>query len=160
VKTLIGRQILLWEIGLNRQRRLLTEPPFPFSGWGALLTRLILVGLGMTGMVSGATVSRSPVTFNRDVLPILAKSCQGCHSPGRIAPMPLTTYEETSPWALAIRAVVVNKKMPLRINASHPGLFGDGGRLSQVDADTIVTWVEDGAPEGNAQDAKNSRREK
>jgi hypothetical protein len=55
---------------------------------------------------------------------------------------------------------VVNKKMPLRINASHPGLFGDGGRLSQVEADTIVTWVEDGAPEGNAQDAKNTRRVK
>jgi hypothetical protein len=122
--------------------------------------QLILVTFGITGMMRGENVSRSPVTFNRDVLPILVKSCQGCHSPGRIAPMPFTTYEETRPWALAIRAVVVNKKMPLRTNASHPGLFGDGGRLSQVDADTIVTWVEDGAPEGNAQDAKNSRREK
>jgi hypothetical protein len=175
VKTVSGRKTLLYfplgnraafartygrEISLNRRPRLLTEPPFPFSGWRALLMRLILVGLGMTGMVSGANVSRSPVTFNRDVLPILVKSCQGCHSPGRIAPMPLTTYEETRPWALAIRAAVVNKKMPLPINASHPGLFGDGGRLSQVEADTIVTWVENGAPEGNARDAKNSRREK
>jgi hypothetical protein len=148
------------EIGLNRQRLLVTEPPFPFSGGRALLMRLILVGLGMTGMVSGADVSRSPVTFNRDVLPILVKSCQGCHSPGRIAPMPFTTYEETRPWALAIRAVVVNKKMPLRINAPHSSLFGDDGRLSQVEVDTIVTWVGDGAPEGNARDAKNSRREK
>ena len=136
------------------------EPPFPFHEWRSLFGRLILAGLGMTGMMRGADVSRDPVTFNRDVLPILVKSCQGCHSPGRIAPMPLTTYEETRPWALAIRAVVVNKKMPLPINASHPGLFGDGGRLSQVDADTIVTWVEDGAPEGNARDAKNTRRVK
>jgi hypothetical protein len=148
------------EIGLNRQRRLVTGPPFPFSGGRTLLIRLILVGLGMTGIVSGADVSRSPVTFNRDVLPILVKSCQGCHSPGRIAPMPFTTYEETRPWAAAIRAVVVNKKMPPWINASHPGLFGDDGRLSQVEVDTIVAWVEDGAPEGNARDAKNSRREK
>jgi len=136
------------------------EPPFSFHKWRSLFVRLIRVGVGMAGMVSGADVSRSPATFNRDVLPILVKSCQGCHSPGRIAPMPFTTYEETRPWALAIRAVVVNKKMPLRINASHPGLFGDGGRLSQVEADTIVAWVDDGAPEGNARDAKNSRREK
>ena len=171
MKTVSGRTILCfqvgnrvafpqWEISLNRRPRPLTELTFPFSGWQALLMQLILVGLGMTGMVSGADVSRSPVTFNRDVLPILVKSCQGCHSPGRIAPMPFTTYEETRPWALAIRAVVVNKKMPLRINVSHPGLFGDDGRLSQVEVDTIVTWVEDGAPEGNAREAKNSRREK
>ena len=136
------------------------EPPFPFHEWRSLFVRLIFAGLGMTGMVSGADISRSPVTFNGDVLPILVKSCQGCHSPGRIAPMPFTTYEETRPWALAIRAVVVNKKMPLRINTSHSGLFGDGGRLSQVEVDTIVAWVEDGAPEGNARDAQNSGREK
>ena len=74
--------------------------------------------------------------------------------------MPFTTYEETRPWAAAIRAVVVNKKMPPWINESHPGLFGDDGRLSQVEVDTIVAWVEDGAPEGNARDAKNTRRVK
>jgi hypothetical protein len=136
------------------------EPPFPFHEWRSLFVRLIFAGLGMTGMMSGADVSRSPVTFNRDVLPILVKNCQGCHSPGRIAPMPFTSYEETRPWALAIRAMVVNKKMPLRINAPHSSLFGDDGRLSQVEVDTIVTWVGDGAPEGNARDAKNSRREK
>jgi len=148
------------EIDLNRRRRLLTEPPFPFSRGRSLLMQLILVTFGITGMMSGESVSPSPVTFNRDVLPILVKSCQGCHSPGRIAPMPFTTYEETRPWAAAIRAVVVNKKMPLWINASHTGLFGDDGRLSQVEVDTIVTWVEDGAPEGNAPHAKNSRRKK
>ena len=30
-----------------------------------------------------------PITFTKDVLPILQKNCQGCHRPGQIAPMPL-----------------------------------------------------------------------
>src|ERR1700720_3614554 len=54
------------------------ELPFRFHEWRSLFVRLILAGLGLTGMMSGADVSRNPVTFNRDVLPILVKSCQGC----------------------------------------------------------------------------------
>jgi hypothetical protein len=126
--------------------------------------RFLITGFVITGMTWAVSLSRSPVTFNRDILPILVKTCQGCHSPGGIAPMPFTTYEETRPWTTAIRAVVVSKKMPPWINESHPGLFGglfgDDGRLSQAEIDTIVRWVEWGAPEGNAQDAKNGRREK
>ena len=122
--------------------------------------RFLIAGLAVAGMTWAASLSRSPVTFNRDVLPILVKNCQGCHSLGHLAPMPFTTYEETRPWAAAIRAVVVNKKMPPWIDEAHPGLFGDQGRLSQAEVDTLARWVEDGAPEGNAPDAKNRRREK
>jgi hypothetical protein len=75
-------------------------------------------------------------------------------------PMPFTTYEETRPWAAAFRAVVVNKKMPLWITEAHPGLLGDEGQLSHAEVETIVRWVEKGAPEGSAQDAKNRGREK
>jgi hypothetical protein len=32
-----------------------------------------------------------PVTFYKDVLPILQKNCQGCHRPGNIAPMSFLT---------------------------------------------------------------------
>jgi hypothetical protein len=116
--------------------------------------------LALSGTIWAASVSRRPVTFNHDVLPILVKNCQGCHSMGRLAPMGFTTYEETRPWASAIRAVVVNKKMPPWINESHPGLFGDDGRLSPAEVETIVKWVDDGTPEGTASDAKNPKRTK
>jgi hypothetical protein len=122
--------------------------------------RTLIVGMIAVTMGSVVSLARSPVTFHRDVLPILVKNCQGCHAMGRLAPMPFTTYEETRPWAGAIRAVLVNKKMPPWINDAHPGLFGDEGRVSQAEVETIVRWVEDGAPEGNAADAKNRRREK
>ncbi|PYV35024.1 MAG: thiol-disulfide isomerase, partial [Acidobacteria bacterium] len=53
-----------------------------------------------------------PVTFHKDVLPILQHRCQSCHRPGEVAPMSLLTYEESRPWAKAIRAAVVQRKMP------------------------------------------------
>jgi hypothetical protein len=46
------------------------------------------------------------------VLPVLQKNCQTCHRPGEIGPMPLLTYEGVRPWAKAIKAAVLSKKMP------------------------------------------------
>src|SRR5262249_38109638 len=62
--------------------------------------------------VGGASSAPAPVTFNKDVLPILQKNCQACHRSGEVAPMKFTNYEETRPWAKAIRQAVVTRKMP------------------------------------------------
>src|SRR5688572_30917146 len=51
-------------------------------------------------------------TFYKDVLPILQNRCQGCHRPGEATPMPFLSYEETRPFAAAIREAVATKKMP------------------------------------------------
>src|SRR5437879_13052136 len=52
------------------------------------------------------------ITFNKDVLPILEQNCQTCHRPGNIAPMSFLTYETTRPWAKAMKAAVITRKMP------------------------------------------------
>jgi hypothetical protein len=59
-----------------------------------------------------AAADQSPVTFSKDVLPVLQKSCQGCHRPGEAAPFSLLTYEGAKPWAKAIREAVLLRKMP------------------------------------------------
>src|SRR5260221_7030624 len=69
-----------------------------------------IVALGVAAMA--ADVSTAPVTFNKDVLPVLQKNCQTCHRPGEIGPMALLTYEGTRPWAKAIKAAVLSKKKP------------------------------------------------
>jgi hypothetical protein len=50
------------------------------------------------GATSIAATSQSPVTFNKEVAPVLAKNCQGCHRPGEAAPFSLLTYEQARPW--------------------------------------------------------------
>jgi len=44
-----------------------------------------------------SATSDRPVTFTKDVAPILQRSCVTCHRPGEMAPMSLQTYEDARP---------------------------------------------------------------
>ena len=46
----------------------------------SLRARLILI------LVSAAAIQAAPVTYFRDVVPVLQNRCQGCHRPGEVAP--------------------------------------------------------------------------
>jgi len=98
---------------------------------------------------SGATDS---ATFNKDVLPILQKNCQVCHRPGEAAPFSMLSYQSTRPWAKAMKAAVVSRKMPPWFADPKYGHFQNDPRLSEADVRTIATWVDAGAPEGDAKD--------
>src|SRR5271163_2986196 len=114
------------------------------------------MSLGLVLAVAGAVFAApttAPVTFNKDVLPILQKRCQDCHRPGESAPMSLLSYQDARPWAKSIRQAVLSKKMPPWFADSHYGKFANDRSLSQSEIDTIVAWVDNGATEGNAQDA-------
>src|SRR5689334_10944038 len=103
---------------------------------------------------SGETEAQSPViTFNKDVLPVLQKNCQGCHRPGQIAPMSLLTYKDARPWAKAMKNAVVTKTMPPWFADPQYGHFSNERRLKQEEIDAISKWADTGAPEGNAKDA-------
>jgi hypothetical protein len=137
-----------------------------------LLTALALIGgatlfpLGRATMFIGETLARpsaaliqvekdtsAPLTFNKDVLPILQKNCQTCHRPGQIAPMSFLTYQSTRPWAKAMKAAVVSRKMPPWFADPRYGHFANDRSLKQSDIDTLVKWVDGGALEGDPNDA-------
>jgi hypothetical protein len=92
-------------------------------------------------------------TFYKDVLPILQTNCQTCHRPGEVAPMSLITYEQTRPWARAIKLAVVAKNMPPWFADPAYGHFANQRRLNPHDIDTISAWADAGAPAGNEGDA-------
>ncbi|MGH9722527.1 MAG: thiol-disulfide isomerase [Bryobacteraceae bacterium] len=102
--------------------------------------------------VAAASTSLKP-TFHKDVLPILQKRCQGCHRAGEAAPMSFLTYEQTRPWAKAIREAVTTRKMPPWFADPHYGKFSNDRSLAQQEIDTLVAWADTGAPAGNAKDA-------
>ena len=106
--------------------------------------------------VSAPVAAQTP-TFYKDVLPILQVNCQTCHRPGEVAPMSLLTYDETRPWARAIKAAIASKKMPPWFADPAFGHFSNERRLSPRDAETITAWVDAGAPGGNAADAPPPR---
>src|ERR1700694_33504 len=78
------------------------------------------------------------VTYYKDVLPITQNRCQECHRKGEIAPFSLITYNETRPWAKAIKSSVVAKKMPPWFADSQYGHFVNDRSLSQQEIDTLV----------------------
>ena len=116
------------------------------------MLRGLSIVLGLAA-VTAMAAPNSPVTFNKDVLPILQKNCQGCHRPGEVAPMSLLTYRDARPWAKAIKTAVVEKKMPPWFADPRYGHFANDHRLSEADIDTLVGWVDTGAAEGVAKDA-------
>src|SRR6516225_7845723 len=85
-----------------------------------------------------ATAQAAPSTFSKDVAPIFQKNCQGCHRPGESAPFSLLTYEQARPWAKAIKAAVLQRKMPPWFADPHYGKFVNDRSLSQRDIDTIT----------------------
>src|SRR5437868_15218650 len=111
------------------------------------MTRILIVAAALT-----LTASAADVTFNKDILPILQKNCQTCHRPGEIGPMPLLTYEGTRPWAKSIKAAVLSRKMPPWFADPKVGHFMNDRSLTAAEINTLASWADAGAPEGNAKD--------
>src|SRR5258708_37866431 len=74
--------------------------------------RTILVLAIATSAAISLPAQNAKPTFSKDVAPILQQNCQTCHRPGQAAPFSLLTYELARPWAKAIKAAVLQKKMP------------------------------------------------
>ncbi len=103
--------------------------------------------------------AKSTVTFAKDVAPVLQKNCEGCHRPGEVGPMSLRTYEEVRPWARSIKSKVVAGEMPpYRYDKIGIQSLKDDLRLSDRDIQTIVRWVDSGAPLGNIADMPAPRK--
>jgi Tfp pilus assembly protein PilF len=117
-----------------------------------------------------------PITFNRDIAPILFDNCASCHRPINDAPSKPTATSGAQPsaddpiciggapfsvldygavrrYARAISSAVQRRAMPPWLPEPGHGAFADERRLSDDQIALITKWVESGAPEGNPADA-------
>ena len=117
-----------------------------------MTSRFVCVAaLGAAGLASIAMGADAP-TFSKDVAPILNKNCVSCHREGDIAPMPLLTYEQARPWAKSIREKVSRGQMPPWHADAPRGVFSNDRRLTEAEKETLIAWVDAGAPAGNPKD--------
>ena len=119
--------------------------------WTAVL--IALFGVGFPDMGSAAAGEKVP-TFAKDVAPILFKNCLRCHGLEGIASrVPLTSYDKVQPRAETIMDKVMTRQMPpWPADPAKSVKFRNDARLSQQDIDTIVAWVNAGAPKGDDAD--------
>ena len=101
-----------------------------------------------------ATADKSaptPVTFTKDVAPILQRSCQNCHRPDSNAPMSLISYEDARPYARSIKAKTASRLMPPWHIERNIGIqkFKDDPSLTEQEIATIAAWVDQGAQKGD-----------
>jgi len=64
----------------------------------------------------------------------------------------MLTYEQTRPWAMAMKEAVVTKKMPPWFADPHYGKFSNANALTEKQIRTIADWADAKAPKGDAKD--------
>lgn len=93
-----------------------------------------------------------PTTFASDVATILHNRCAGCHHADTAAPFSLLTYQDASQRAEMIRDVVAERRMPPWDADTRFGKFENDLRLPQHELDTLLAWIDEGAPLGSEKD--------
>lgn len=132
------------EAGMNRNLR-------SADGIAALCAIGLLPILGLWPAAAGA--SGAGPTFTKDVAPILNAHCVGCHRPGEIGPMSLTSYDEARPWAKSIGKTVAARQMPPWDADPAFGHWANDISLKEKEIATITAWVDSGAPRGEGEPA-------
>ena len=96
--------------------------------------------------------AQAPLTFNKDIAPIIWHRCASCHRPGEIGPFSLVTYDEVRRHASQIAAVTAQRLMPPWKPVAGKGEFQGERRLGDRELQQLLRWIADGAIEGNAAD--------
>ncbi len=110
---------------------------------------VLLLFLAAAAQQSG---NESRVTFNRDIAPIIFRSCSSCHRPGEAAPFSLLTYSDVKKHARQIADVTRSRAMPPWLPEPQKLKFADELRLSDAEIAMLQRWVEQGEVEGNSAD--------
>ena len=118
------------------------------------MARIILATLVAAAMLSSSCrePASTPVTFNKDVAPIVFANCVTCHRPGGDGPFSLLTYADAAGHAEDIAQQTLARHMPPWLPEPGDVPIAGARRLSQIQIDTIQRWLRDGAPEGAAAD--------
>ncbi len=105
--------------------------------------------LGLAAVQAAA----APVTFHKDIAPILFEHCATCHRPGESGGFSLLNYEDTRKRARQIAEVTQSRYMPPWLPEAGFGKFRGENRLTPLQIDKIRTWASTGAPEGSPADS-------
>jgi len=119
------------------------------STFGATVRLVPALLFAMPLVIRGATTD-TPVTFNKDIAPIIYKNCSSCHRPGEAAPFSLLSYADVSRKAKTIGRVTESRTMPPWKAEPVSFAYRDERRLKEDEIALIQAWVKQGMPEGNA----------
>ena len=98
-------------------------------------------------LLAGARAEGAEIDYAENVAPIFVEQCQSCHREGGIAPWAMTDYRMLQAFAPAIKEAVTSLHMPPgQINRKYADVIVNHRTLSDLEMDTIVEWINAGAP--------------
>ena len=138
----------------NRRQRLRLWTPRTGGATFALVATFAFQSAVQAQANFASTQDDAEVTYAADVAIIIQNNCQVCHRAGGIGPMELVTYNDARRYATRIREKVATRQMPPYYYDTDIGIqeLQHDWRLSQEDINTVVAWVDQGAPLGNPDD--------
>lgn len=95
---------------------------------------------------------KDPISYTREIAPLLQKNCVGCHSPGQIGPFAMSSYKKVKGWSAMIEEVVLDRRMPPWHADPHHGKFSNDRALTASESHTLLHWIEQGCPRGDGAD--------
>jgi len=119
--------------------------------------RLIFAGRCFLVVMAGAVAGyghdaiTTKITFDREIVRLMASHCGSCHHDGGTA-FSLMTYNDARPWAKSIGETVLQRQMPPWGAVKGFGDFRNDKGLTEEQLELIVDWEEGGAPEGDPKD--------
>ncbi len=115
------------------------------------MRRALLAALAAIVCTASLAAAQTPVTFSRDVAPILYAKCGVCHRPGGAGPFTLLTYASARVHATQIATLTASGVMPpWQADGDYGGEFIGQPRLTPEEKDILARWNAAGAPEGSA----------
>jgi len=130
------------------------RPSFWTAAAVALVATFALQSEANAQATFASSQDNADVTYAADVAIIIQNNCQVCHRAGGIGPMELITYEDVQRYAPLIKIKVRDRVMPPYYYDTDIGIqeLQHDWRLSQEDINTVVAWVDQGAPLGDPAD--------
>ncbi len=112
------------------------------------MSRIVVLFALSVGALQAHDIITTKITFSKEIARLIYKRCATCHHEGGSA-FSLTTYDQARPWAKAIKEEVLERRMPPWEAVKGFGEFREDRGLTQEELETISSWVEGGAPEGD-----------
>src|SRR5258706_4187349 len=109
----------------------------------------VIVAIGAYATGSPAA---QPVTFSKDVAPILFEHCGGCHHPDGPGPFSLLSYSAARQRARLIAKITKARVMPPWKAEPGYGEFVGHRHLSDAQIDVLERWASEGTIEGDPAD--------
>ncbi|MEP0843120.1 MAG: redoxin domain-containing protein, partial [Phycisphaerae bacterium] len=92
------------------------------------------------------------VSYSTEVAPLLAAKCVSCHSKGNVGSWSMNGYARVKGMSAMIQETLLTRRMPPWDADPVVGRFANDCSLTTLEAQTLLRWIEQGAPRGEGPD--------